>query len=185
MGIIENLAPCFPLHQSVFFHPEYLTKHRIPFNVAHQKPGELVIVDECASHEGWNAGNSLATATKFLDVKSARWIQHLMPNESNQIRWPCVCGSIPTPMDPKPSLPRHFQSRKGRLSSKTSPADLPYSLHSWINGLMPYIDKKEKELMQGNDKFSAMWRHVHRRELAILQTQMHTTLSMFKRHFYA
>lgn len=83
--------PCILVHREIFVHPLFLTYHGIPFTVARQAPGDLIIADARGAHQGWNVGQNLASSLNFLDEHTIRNIA------SNVIRggagpWHCVCG---------------------------------------------------------------------------------------------
>jgi hypothetical protein len=65
---------CLLVHRQMFVHPQFLTRHGIPFTVARQAPGDLIIADARGAHQGWNTGRNLASAVNFLDERTIRLI---------------------------------------------------------------------------------------------------------------
>jgi hypothetical protein len=72
-------------------------KHKIPFNVAVQNPGDLIVADGTSAHQGWNAGNNLASAANYLDHPSLVAIWEKYIKEDGTVRFPCVCGETQMP----------------------------------------------------------------------------------------
>jgi hypothetical protein len=87
------IAECHTYHRAVFYHPSFLIRHNIPFNVAIQQPGDLILSDSEGAHQGWNSGNNCAMACNYLDAPSILDIKANMFHEVNPNwgRWHCLC----------------------------------------------------------------------------------------------
>jgi hypothetical protein len=72
-------------------------KHRIPFNVAVQQPGDLIVADGTSAHQGWNSGNNLASAVNYLDNPSLDAILQDHVDGNGRVRFPCVCTQASAP----------------------------------------------------------------------------------------
>jgi hypothetical protein len=95
----DTLPRCFLMHRTIFLDPEFLLHHKIPFNVALQAPGDLMIADGTSAREGWNTGNNLAAAVSYLDCSSIQNIWHNESDNEDRLRFPCLCGVLPLPAE--------------------------------------------------------------------------------------
>jgi JmjC domain, hydroxylase len=110
------IAACHPHHRTIFYHPSFLIRHDIPFNVAFQQPGDLILSDSRGAHQGWNAGENCAISCNYLDYASITDIKAdlLDPTTSDVARWPCVCNVGSRPY--QPSVPTN-SAKKTRLEA--------------------------------------------------------------------
>jgi hypothetical protein len=172
---IDNIKPCFTHHRSIFIHPNFLIRHNIPFNVAFQQPGDLILSDSLGAHEGWNAGENCALACNYIDSHTVSFLasQLFHPTRPSTGIWPCVCGTERRPCikpdKKKRRLPADwFDFEAAYHEDGTRHLSVQRSVMQWIQVLNTNLNIDPQLLLQSAstpnpEAVPAFWCHAHRR----------------------
>jgi hypothetical protein len=172
----EHMKSCFTHHRRLFIHPNFLIRHNIPFNVAFQQPGDLILSDALGAHEGWNAGENCALACNYVDSHSVAFLASHMFDATRPStgKWPCVCGEDPrpcvTPDTTKKRLSADWFDLKAAYDERGNPhGSVQRSILQWIRLLKDHLDTDPQLLLHSDtpnaEVIPILWRHAHRRYL--------------------
>jgi hypothetical protein len=168
----KPILECHTYHRSIFYHPSFLIAHEIPFNVAFQQPGDVILSDTQGAHQGWNNGNNCTLACNYLDFDAMHDIKDAVfhPNIPNVGRWPCVCT-----VGSRPFIPTEIKTaKKTRLDAPwfdfvngcnqkgESNVKVSGTMMQWIQKLdeQSQIPPEERKGAR-NDALLAIWKRAH------------------------
>jgi hypothetical protein len=155
---------CILVHRVMFVHPDFLTRHEIPFTIARQAPGDLILADARGAHQGWNMGQNLASAVNFLDERSYRRIV------SDVIRdgaapWHCVCGqeTIPDNVSSYEAPEEHSTLGFTVYHNPHQVEDRTNSvLYSWMDTTASVLSMSPDQLVDEGSHPYSRWAHLYR-----------------------
>ena len=76
-------------HKAFYFSIKLLKKYGIKFNIVIQEPGEYMIINPGAYHQGFNLGCNVAEAVNFA---TSHWFSHgLLAQKRNESKDGCKC----------------------------------------------------------------------------------------------
>jgi len=143
------------VHRELFLHPNFLASQNIPFSIAVQQQGDIILADARSGHEGWNTGMNVAEAVNYVDVPCMDFTHSEVYNTEGMVAWPCVCGIFPVPTDPDmgetdtehggpflSTVVNQYRPEWDTMATKACSA-----LHAWMETLLRHIKpgvKKEE-----------------------------------------
>ncbi len=158
---------CFPWHSDVFIHPHFLRDNGIPFSIAVQEPGDILVTGGHAAHQAWSTGPFLGVSYSHLDSGSVKMINERIITPESHAPWPCVCTPArsilePVPVNAPPPFDRlYYHDLGAHVDHGLAGPERSSLIYRWIRGVAGNVGRTFADLTSSEDTFAKIWRFVY------------------------